>query len=140
MGWDATLQDENGVVYIPRQNEGSTLCISKNGLEGTTHASMLVTYNYSELYHLAINQSLPDFLHGKYAKDTIPILKKCVEKLGTKQYKRQRDDMQGLENMSNPKAWIYDYWTPTMGNAGYIASVLLDWAQLHPNAKWEISK
>ncbi len=140
MGWDVTLIDENGTVHIPRQNAGSTICISKNGLEGTAEASMLVTYNYSELYHLAIDQSLPDFLHGKKAQDTIEILKKCVEKLGTKQYKRQRDEMQGVANLSNPEAWIFDYWCPTMGNAGYITSILLDWAQLHPNAHWEISK
>ena len=140
MGWDVNLYDENGIVSVPRQNDGSLICIAENVLEGTTQASMCVTYNYSELYHLAIDQSLPDFLHGKLAKDTIEILKKCVEKLGTKQYKRQREDMKGLENMSKPEAWIYDYWCPTMGNAGYIASVLLDWAQLHPNARWEVSK
>ena len=139
MGWDVDLVDESGIVKVPRQNAGSTICITNEGLEGTTEATMLVTYNYSELYHLILDQSLPDFLHGKLAKDTIEVLKKCVDKLGTKQYERTRDGCD-VTNAFSSENRIIDYWCPTMGNAGFITSILLDWALLHPNAKWVISK
>lgn len=146
MGWDVDLVDENGLVHVPRQSEGSIISISNNGLQGTTEASMSVTYNYSGLYCLVLDKSLPDFLNGKFAKDTIDVLKKCVEKLGTDQYTRTRDGCSkcgfhpDVTNAFSDENRVKDYWCPTMGNAGHIASILLDWANLHPNAKWEVSK
>lgn len=138
MGWTVELVGQNGIVNVPRHNAGSIISVNPNGLVGQIEASMCVTYNYSQLYHLAIDASLPDFLNGKQAKDTIDTLKQCVRKLGTNQYKRQVKP--GLENTLNTEAYEIDYWCPTPGNAGYIASVLLDWAFLHPNAKWNIFK
>lgn len=143
MGWDVDLIDENGVVQVPKHSAGSIISIdAKTGEVGQSEASMLVTYNYSGLYYLAIGKSLPDFLDGKKAKDTIEILKLAVEKLGTNQYKRPRDNTSF--DASNLKKhfddYIIDYWAPTMGNAGHIASILLDWALLHPEAVWRISK
>ena len=140
MGWDVELMDDNGLVKVPRHSAGSIIAVdAKTGTEGQTDATMTVTYNYSELYYLVIEKSLPDFLDGKLAKDTISTLKKIVEKLGTDQYKRQKDGCT-VEDCFKPENQIVDYWCPTMGNAGYVASILLDWAQLHPNAKWSVSK
>jgi len=140
MGWDIDLVDENGLVQVPRQNAGSIISISSEGLVGTTEASMSITYNYSRLYRLVINESLKDYLRNKIAKDTIPTLKLLIEKLGTDQYKRPRDNYSyhggSLKEMIDSQ--VVDYWAPTMGNAGSIAAILLDWAQLHPQAKWEI--
>jgi len=134
---------ENGVAQVPRHSAGSQIAIDvKTGIEGETDASMLITYNYSELYSLAIGESLPDFLEGKKAKNTVETLKLTVKKLGTKQYQRHRDGYRitnsSIKDMAD--SMIIDYWAPTMGNAGYVASILLDWALLHPEAVWRTSK
>lgn len=57
------------------------------------------------------------YLYGKRAIDTIPLLERAIEILGTEQ-----DD--------NP-------WKGTPGNAGYTLSILLGWARRFPNAVWE---
>lgn len=135
MGWDVDLIQDGEIVKVPKHAAGSILSVdAKTGEVGQTEASMLVTYNYSELYNLVIDESLPDFLEGKKAKDTVEKLKLIVKKLGTRQYKRSRDDARMGDDQ------IIDYWAPTMGNAGYIAMILLDWALLYPEAVWSISK
>ena len=62
--------------------------------------------------------TLRQMLSGKRGKRTIPILTKVVKVCGT--------------------ACDEDYWKATPGNAGTIASLLLSWAILHPDAKWEV--
>lgn len=144
MGWDCSLEYPDQIAQVPRHSEGSIISIQTNGLQGTQDADISITYNYSELYHLVINQSLPDYLNGKKAKETIETLKTLVEKLGTKQYRRPRDDASPLRTHEDFKkmfdGYIVDYWAPTMGNAGHMAAVLLDWANLHPEAVWRVSK
>jgi hypothetical protein len=78
-------------------------------LGGTQSAEMGVTYNYGKFF---------DFrgLDGLTGTESIPFLEEAVGKLGTK-----KDD---------------SYWASTPGNAGHACSVLLAWAQLHPDARW----
>ena len=139
MGWNAELYVGKKIAQVPNYSGGSTVSICMDGSEGTQEASISITYNYSELYYLVINQNLSDYLHGKTGRKTIPTLKILVEKLGTSQYRRLKDGVTVNESL-NPENYFVDYWIPTMGNAGYIASVLLDWAQLHPEGIWSISK
>jgi hypothetical protein len=136
MGWDIDLVSDNGLVQVPNHNEGSIQSFGTNGSEGTQDATMAVTYNYSGLYRLVIDDGLKDYLRNKIAKDTINTLKLLVDKLGTDQYKRKKD---GYDTFDFKNGYEIDYWCPTMGNAGHIAAILLDWAQLHPEGKWEIS-
>lgn len=143
MGWGVNLSDENGIVKVPRHSAGSNIVIDvETGIEGQVEADMTVTYNYSPLYHLAVGKSLPDSLSQQKAKDTIPLLEEIVKKLGVKQYKRPRDDHPPLRTNEDFKHmfddYIVDYWAPTMGNAGYTASILLEWAKLHPEAVWSV--
>ncbi len=139
MGWNAELYVGKKIAQVPNYSGGSTVSICMDGSEGTQEASISITYNYSELYYLVINQDLSDYLHGKTGRKTIPTLKLLVEKLGTEQYRRLICDTSRGE-FFDPEKYVVEYWAPTMGNAGYIASVLLDWAQLHPEGIWSISK
>ena len=136
MGWNAELYVGKKIAHVPYHNEGSIQSFGTDGSEGTQEASISITYNYSELYCLVINQDLSDYLHDKTGKETIPTLKLLVEKLGTEQYRRNVI----LNESLNPEKYVVEYWAPTMGNAGYIASILLDWAQLHPDGIWSTSK
>lgn len=116
MGYDVSLrniEDENEVFEVEPHREGSLVTLG-----GSTTAEMTVTYNYLEVTHL-VGFHFRDDLDGKVAKDTIPILEKVVEKLGTHRYK--------------------DYWAPTPGNTGAIANTLLSWAKQHPHGVWEVS-
>lgn len=140
MGWTIYLSDKNGTVSVPKHSAGSIIQVDPKSGEGTMDAEMSITYNYSGLYHLVLNENLSTFLHGKKAKDTVKGLKLLVEKLGTKQYERPRDDQPPLRTKKDfdqmTKNYVIDYWAPTMGNAGYVAAILLDWALLHPEAVW----
>lgn len=145
MGWDCTLEYLDKVAQVPRHSEGSIISITVDGLEGTQDADISITYNYSELYHLVIGKSLGEYINGKKAKETIPTLKLLVEKLGTKQYTKNRDSCPkcsysvNVNTMFQDESRVQDYWCPTMGNAGHICAILLDWANLHPEAVWRCS-
>ena len=136
MGWDVELVDENGVVSVPNHNEGSIQSCTVDGKTGTCDADIAITYNYSRLYHLVLGETLKEYLRDRKAEYTISGLKKIVEKLGTNRYKRLKE---GHDTFDFENGYEIDYWCPTPGNAGHIAALLLDWAQLHPEAKWEIT-
>lgn len=145
MGWDCILEYPDKIAQVPRHCEGSIITVQTNGLQGTQDADISITYNYSELYYLVLDQSLRDYLNAKKAKETIQTLKLLVNKLGTKQYKRNRDSCPrcnfsvNVKTMFDEESRVQDYWCPTMGNAGHIAAILLDWATLHPEAVWRVS-
>lgn len=82
-------------------------------LGGTELAEMNVTYNYS------VHFSVKNELHGKTAEETIPILEGAVEHFGTER--------------------TMNYWDASEGNVGYMCSILLSWAKLHPDAIWRVS-
>ena len=115
MGWDIDLVNEDGKpVEVPSHTVGSNYIIG-----GRVEASMLVTYNYSDHYRACLDSEKRLMcLHEKKAKDTIKQLEIAIRLLGTNRDK--------------------DYWKPTPGNAGYILSVLLGWAKLHPEAVWKV--
>lgn len=84
-----------------------------------THQAIInVTYNYNGVYRKNLGVTLREMLDGKQGHDTVEILSKGVAILGTE---------------PDP-----NYWAPTKGNAGYILSLLLSWAQLHPGATWRV--
>ena len=74
-----------------------------------------MTWNYCPFYYqyLDADEGIK-WLRGKRAGDTIDRLRAAVTALGT-----EHND---------------DYWKPTTGNAGYILSVLLAWAEQYPDA------
>src|SRR3990172_3406350 len=78
---------------------------------GDDEATCTVTYNYSPLFRFGM-------LAEKTGKESIPILEEVVEKYGT-----TPDD---------------NYWDCTEGNVGHMASILLGWARLHPDAVWDV--
>lgn len=79
---------------------------------GSTRPEMSVTYNYGG--HFAFRS-----LHGIQARRSIPMLKQAMERLG-----------------DTPDE---DYWAHTPGNAGHACAVLLGWARLHLEAKWNVT-
>lgn len=100
-------------VQVSRHSEGGTYVWG-----GTTSAEINITYNYSK-YFSGLG---PDGLHslsGLQAGDTVSRLERVVAQLGT-----ATDD---------------DYWKATPGNAGFVLSVLLEWARQHPDGTWRVS-
>ena len=79
---------------------------------GMPRAELNVTYNYARFFDFRA-------LDGQKAADTVEHIGMAVQQLGT-----ERDP---------------DYWKPTPGNAGHALSILLAWAEQHPNARWEVS-
>ena len=111
MGYSIKLLGEDGEpVSVVRHQEGSNFALG-----GTTDASIDITYNYSGYFveHIDSGAGIR-FLYGKRAVDCIDILEKAVDSLG-----KVVDD---------------DYWRTTPGNAGHVLSVLLAWANEHPDA------
>ena len=111
MSWDVYL---GSGVKVDQHEDGGTYVLG-----GTDRAELNVTYNYGQVYREAIGHNLIDWLDGERAGDTITLLREVVDNLGT-----ERDD---------------DYWAPTPGNAGYAASILLRWAEQHPDEAWAVS-
>lgn len=103
-------------VYLERDGETVEVPSHTEGgtiaIGGDDRAELNVTYNYSEHYPFRS-------LDGATARDTIGILRDAVATLGT-----ERDS---------------DYWASTPGNAGHALSVLLRWAEAHPDAVWRVS-
>lgn len=110
--WISLVNDDDSTCTVDPHAEGGTYALG-----GTPEAELNVTYNYSEVTRL-VGFNFKGSLHGKKAKDTIPILADLVEKLGTTRFE--------------------NYWAPTPGNAGYAASILLKWAREHPDAHWQV--
>jgi len=88
-------------------------------LGGNPSAELNVTYNYGRCWRQHGWGNLADELDGKTVETTIPELRRMVDMLGT-----DRTD---------------DYWAATDGNAGYALSILLSWAEQHPDATWRVS-
>jgi len=78
----------------------------------TNKAQLNVTDNYREYFQFTS-------LNGRAAKDTIVELRKRVSELGI---------------VRDPS-----YWNSTEGNVGYALSILLKWAEIHPNAIWDVN-
>lgn len=116
MGFYATLLDKKGnICQVERHTEGGTYVIG-----GTTDADLYITYNYSKFFHKAVHKEQGlQFLNGKKAKDVIKILKKAIKMLGTIRDK--------------------NYWKSTKGNAGHVLSILLKWAEQHPEAMFKVT-
>lgn len=79
---------------------------------GSDEALMNVTYNYGKVWSVRK-------INGMTGEQSVPILEAVVRENGT-----ERDD---------------DYWNPTPGNVGYMASVLHAWALQHPQAVWRVT-
>lgn len=123
MSYWVYLRDTDGnTLEIPPHSEGGT-----HVLGGTTDAELNITYNYSGQFakvNLDFHENDPigrhgkTAVHGKRAGDLIPQLRDAVKTLGT-----ERDE---------------NYWNATPGNAGHALSILLGWAELHPDGIFEV--
>ena len=111
MSFDINLIGEHGnPVEVDKHVEGGNFVLG-----GTIRASLNVTYNYSRFYSETIDRDEGiRWLYGKKASECIPRLKEAIDALGTEQ-----DE---------------DYWAATAGNAGHALSILLKWAEQHPDA------
>lgn len=113
--WVYLKDDDGGMVPVPRHSSGGTAAVA-----GVTQAELNVTYNYSDHFYDTLDEDDGlRWLDGKTAKDVEDDLRAAVDELGTDQ-----DE---------------DYWNDTAGNAGHALSILLDWAQQHPDATFEVS-
>ena len=146
MSYDIFLVDNVGNTLVSKRiiQEGGTQVMG-----GTSQCQLSITYNYSTLYRLTIDDEKGlKWLNGKTANDTIKRLKDAVITLGTRQYQRPVDncDKCGFtigvgEGLSDPfidSNQRYDYWAPTPGNAGHALNILLRWAMEYPNGEWNI--
>ena len=112
MSYDLGLYYGRTPATVARHTEGGTYAAG-----GITNAELNVTYNYTNHFHemLDAEQGIR-WLYGKTGQETRERLRAAVEQLGV-----ERHD---------------DYWKSTPGNAGYALSILLAWAEQHPNAVW----
>lgn len=115
MSYWVELKDDDGeFCQANRHREGGTVEIA-----GTTDTKLNVTYNYSEYFyeHLDDENGLRA-LDGDRAEAWIDELESAVEQLGTDQ--------------------ADDYWESTAGNAGHALNILLRWARMYPDARFEV--
>jgi len=113
--WITLIGKDGKVVEVPVHSEGGTYALG-----GLPEAELNVTYNYSKFYYQTLNKEEGiRWLNGKKAKEVQAALSLAIHKLGTVQHP--------------------DYWRSTRGNAGYALSILLKWAELYPEAKFEIN-
>lgn len=83
-------------------------------------AELNITYNYSEYYYKELDRELGiKWLDRKKASACIKRLEMAIEALGTER--------------------CIDYWEPAKGNAGYALSILLEWAQQHPDGEYRVN-
>lgn len=105
-------------VYLKDKETGETVEVDRHAeggtcvIGGTTEAEIKITYNYYKFFDFSA-------LDGMTGRQSIPPLGEAVSHLGT-----ERDD---------------NYWKKTPGNCGYMCSILLAWAEQHPEAVWEVS-
>ena len=85
---------------------------------GSKDAELTVTANYSPYYKEIFGSEGISWLYGKKAKD-------CIKKL-----------MQGIDELGDEPE--EDYWKATPGNAGFILSILLEWATKFPEATFKV--
>lgn len=113
MSYDLGLYYDGIPAVVARHAEGGTYAVG-----GIMAAELTITYNYSRYYkdQLDAEQGIR-WLYGKTGGATISRLEDAVAFLGTTQ--------------------DTDYWKITAGNAGYALSILLTWANEHPNAVWD---
>jgi len=114
MSWDVSLSNGGYIVSVPKFSEGGMRAIG-----GDTIASLNITYNYSSLFHQALDRAKGlDWLHGKQAGICIRRLQEVVIKLGIVQ--------------------ADDYWAATEGNVGHALNILLGWAYMYPDAIFHV--
>jgi len=119
MSWWAYLQDDAGLaVKVSRHAEGGTYVLG-----GVTRAELNVTYNYGARFREAIPEVhgrdiLVRLIDKKTGRESASILERIVAYCGAERN--------------------CDYWEATPGNAGHAASIMLAWANEHPDARWEV--
>jgi len=132
MSYDVGLLVDGVVAKVDNHQEGGSYVLGGSG-----SAELNITYNYAEIYQLvpALLGGRPEtevwhstaekeerfgirWLDGRTAAETLPILEKAVEVLGTNRFS--------------------DYWAPTPGNAGYALSILVCWSKQYPNGVWVV--
>lgn len=118
MSWDVALLESAlpnaPPVEVELHSEGGIYVFG-----GTTDACLNITYNYSKFYSKYLDDIGLKWLDGRKASDCIERLQAAVDTLGT-----ERED---------------NYWLATCDNAGYALSILLRWAQQHPDAVFEVT-
>ena len=121
MSWWVYLERDGEPVTVSAHTEGGT-----HVLGGTSAAELNVTYNYGGQFRAAWPEDdaksesnvLGRLLDRKRAGETLPLLERMVERLGT---------------VRHP-----DYWAAAPGNAGHTLSILVAWARQHPDATWSV--
>ena len=113
MGYDISLVDFDGYpVKVERHSEGGYMIVG-----GNTDATISITYNYSKYFYETIDgKEGIRWLYDRPAHECYHTLRAAIKVLGT-----YRDE---------------DYWESTPGNAGYILSILLKWADQYPNTRF----
>jgi len=124
MSYWVSINDKNGnALPVAAHEEGGTYVMG-----GSSEAKLNITYNYADQFskvNLDFGEGRTEgrngatSVHGKRAGDLKPQLRYAVRTLGTK-----RDT---------------NYWNSTPGNAGYALSILLAWAEQHPDGIFECS-
>ena len=114
MSWEVRLMYGEKVADAPlHPMQGGTVII------GSRKCELNVTYNYSPIFHEHFESEGIYWLYGKKAGETAPVLKEIIN---------------DLRNFSPDK----NYWKPTAGNVKKCLELLLEWAEIHPNAVWNI--
>jgi len=112
MSYDIYLNDpdtDKVIIFDKKHNmTGGTYVLG-----GSNQAWLNITYNYSVYYYEHLGDKGIRSLYGMTGKESIPILKEVIKKLGTKTDK--------------------DYWKSTPGNAGFALQGLLTFAKLRPD-------
>ena len=112
--WVYLNDHEDEPVRVSEHREGGVYRAN-----GCDEAELNVSYNFSEFYHLTLDEELGlRWLNGRMAKDVLERLRFAVSKLGDKK---------------NP-----DPWKPEAGNAGHALKILLDWAERNPEATFVV--
>jgi len=118
MGWDVELRvkDEEGKWHIAETKPHYAGSIIEFG--GSHHCEMTVTFNYSRFYSQVFPEKGFRWLNDRKASDAIPVLEDGIKALGTRT--------------------TGSYWDESPGNAGYILTVLLEWAKEHPDGVFKV--
>ena len=117
MSWDISLVDPN---------TGKTLNADKpHGMTGGTYSPgdtemwLNITWNYSKYYYAVFDGDKGiKSISGMIGKDSIPVLKAAIGKLGGDRHP--------------------DYWKATEGNARAALEHLLVMAKICPDGVWEV--
>lgn len=115
MSYDIYLTDDNGEVLelaLPHAMGGGTYAVG-----GTRECWLNVTYNYYKHFKRVFGEKGIRLIYGITGKNSIPILKAAISKLGN--------------DRSN------NYWEPTEGNAKMALENLLTLAELRPDGTWK---